>query len=52
MMMHIVRKWKSEAGTGNELIMLQVPETGVMNVSRADVAELARISHDGIKESG
>jgi len=37
---HIVRKWKSEAGTGNELIMLQVRETGVMNVSRADVAEL------------
>lgn len=37
---HIVRKWKSEAGTGMELIMLQVRETDGVRVTRSDVAEM------------
>lgn len=37
---HIVRKWKSEAGTGMELIMLQVRETEGVYITRADVAEM------------
>lgn len=37
---HIVRKWKSEAGTGMELIMLQVRGTEGVSVTRADVAEM------------
>lgn len=37
---HIVRKWKSEAGTGMELIMLQVRATQGVSITRADVAEM------------
>lgn len=37
---YIVRKWKSEAGTGGELIMLQVRGTEGVAVTRADVAEM------------
>ncbi|PCM45938.1 hypothetical protein [Marinobacter sp. ANT_B65] len=37
---HIVQKWKSEAGTGMELIMLQVRETEGVYVSSSDVVEM------------
>ncbi|TYC63820.1 hypothetical protein FMN52_00930 [Marinobacter sp. BW6] len=37
---HIVRKWKSDAGTGMELIMLQVRGTEGVSITRADVAEM------------
>jgi hypothetical protein len=37
---HIVRKWKSEAGTGMGLIMLQVRKTQGVHITRADVAEM------------
>jgi len=39
---HIVQKWKSEAGTGMELIMLQVRETEGVYITRSDVAEIVQ----------